>query len=70
MIPLWNEIDRLKGPDALTKEIAKMQAPAYDLPGYPWEVVEMKNGAIQFRRLTPVNEYLITVQVKRRKVGR
>lgn len=70
MIPLWNEIDRLKGPDALTKEIAKMQAPAYELSGCPWEVYAMKNGAIQFRRLTPVSEYLITVHVKRRKVGR
>lgn len=67
MIYLWDEIDRLKRPDVLTREIAKLQAPPNDMPEFPWEVNEMSNGAIQFRRLTPVSEYLITVRVKRRR---
>lgn len=70
MIHLWNDIDRLIKPDALTKEIAKLQVPANDMPGFPWEVYEMKDGAIQFRRLTPVSEYLLTVKVKHRRVRR
>lgn len=70
MIRLWAQIDALSKPDRLTRDIAKLQAPADDMPGYAWTVEETIGGAVRFRRETPVNTYLITVQVKRKRLKR
>lgn len=68
MIRLWNKIDLLVGPDQLTREQAKLQVPADDIPGNPWDVCALDDGSIQFWRDTVVSEYIITVHVKQKRI--
>lgn len=51
-------------PNELTRLTAKMQARCLlDFDKYHWTVSALKSGAIEFRRVTPVSTYLVTVHV-------
>lgn len=69
MIRLWNKIDLLVGPDQATRELAKMQVPVDDTPGYQWNVCELDDGSIQYWRDTNEDESIITVtkRIKKKK---